>query len=72
MTHMYPMKFDEHLMSKTDDFISLLQRFKLTTSRSNHAITADVSNSQRVNFSNNAFSQYRQQILDSKSHIILL
>ncbi|CAG9531405.1 unnamed protein product [Cercopithifilaria johnstoni] len=72
MSHMFPSKSDDHLASKTDDFISLLQRFKLTSSRSNCAVTTNVSNSQTVNFSNNPFSQYGQQILNSKSLIILL
>ncbi|EFO27739.2 hypothetical protein LOAG_00741 [Loa loa] len=72
VSHICPSKSDDHLAGKTDDFISLLHKFKLTTSRSNYAVIADVSNSQTVDFSNNPFSQYRQQILDSKSRIILL
>ncbi|KAL3998072.1 hypothetical protein ACH3XW_13535 [Acanthocheilonema viteae] len=72
MSHMYPSKSDDQLANRTDDFISLLQKFKLTTSRSNYTMTADVSNPQTVNFLNNPFSQYRQQIFDSKSRIILL
>ncbi|VDN81752.1 unnamed protein product [Brugia pahangi] len=65
-------KSDDHLTGKTDDFISLLQKFKLATSRSSYAVTANVSNFQAVDFSNNVFSKYKQQILDSKSRIILL
>ncbi|VIO96841.1 Uncharacterized protein BM_BM6251 [Brugia malayi] len=72
ISHICSSKSDDHLTGKTDDFISLLQKFKLATSRSSYAVTANVSNFQAVDFSNNVFSKYRQQILDSKSRIILL
>ncbi|MCP9261139.1 Phosphatidylinositide phosphatase SAC2 [Dirofilaria immitis] len=73
VSHVCSSKSDDQF-SKTDDFISLLKNFKLTTSRSNDAVTADIPNCQRADFSSihNPFSQYRQQILDSKSRIILL
>uniref|UniRef100_A0A8R1XZ05 SAC domain-containing protein n=1 Tax=Onchocerca volvulus TaxID=6282 RepID=A0A8R1XZ05_ONCVO len=74
ISHMCPLKSNDQLVDKSDDFISLLQKFKLTTSKSNEVVTGDVSNSQREDFSSpyNPFSQYRQQILDSKSRVILL
>lgn len=69
---MCPVKSNNQLANKKDDLISLLQKFKLTTSKSNYAVTADISDSQTADFLNNPFSQYKQQILDSKSRIILL
>uniref|UniRef100_A0AAF5Q0J4 SAC domain-containing protein n=1 Tax=Wuchereria bancrofti TaxID=6293 RepID=A0AAF5Q0J4_WUCBA len=71
VSHICSSKSDDHLTGRTDDFISLLQKFKLATSRSSYAVTANVFNFQ-TDFSNNVFSKYRQQILDSKSRIILL
>lgn len=67
---MCPSKSDSQLAEKADDFISLLQKLKLPTSKSNYCVedapTADSSNPL------NPFWQYKQRILDSKSRIILL
>ncbi|VDN06935.1 unnamed protein product [Thelazia callipaeda] len=67
VSRMFPSTSDVQLSEKTDN--SLFQKFKLTSSKSNNAvdnISTVVSNQQ------NPFWQYKQQILDSKSHLILL
>ncbi|VDK73880.1 unnamed protein product [Litomosoides sigmodontis] len=67
-----PSISNDQLASKKDDLISFLQKFKLNTSRSNDAVTTDISSSQTADFLSNSFSQYKQQIFDSKSRIMLL